>query len=309
MSDILENSKTDKQLTLPAYISPSRLKDFELCPQKFYYGSIERIPQKPTIAQLTGTLAHSVFQMIFTHPPVERSVDLAKAYVQSAWEVLVNPTKPPSETRSIYEDNLRKEQNLYSIVAGSYEARRAESMRDGYLELMKTSSLEELLENVSEIVENYFTLEHPERFTPEARELQLKAEILGIPLLGYLDRLDRFVTSKGEERWYISDYKTGKIPGDRFLEESFFAMKVYALLIKELQGIDVYQLRLIYVKYSGDGAIKRKNLTQEDLEETKAKIDKLWKAIVFDFKNDSWEPRVNKLCGWCDFKEICPAFT
>ncbi|MCB0321667.1 MAG: hypothetical protein KDD60_12135, partial [Bdellovibrionales bacterium] len=48
--------------------------------------------------------------------------------------------------------------------------------------------------------------------------------------------------------------------------------------------------------------------TQKVSEGTDRQVNDLWKKIRKDHKNSSWKPKPSKLCSWCYFKDICPAF-
>jgi putative RecB family exonuclease len=126
-------------------------------------------------------------------------------------------------------------------------------------------------------------------------------------LHGFIDRLDR-VEQEGKERWFITDYKTGKVPSDRFLADNFFAMKVYAALYRSIHKIKVEQLRLVYVKERGRTSVKTMNVTDAMLRETEREMSRIWAEIRDFAARDYWPTKVGKLCPWCDFQDICPAF-
>ena len=54
----------------------------------------------------------------------------------------------------------------------------------------------------------------------------------GLLLRGFVDRLD--VAPDGAMR--VVDYKTGRSPGTRFMEEALFQMRFYALVLWRLRG-------------------------------------------------------------------------
>jgi len=49
-------------------------------------------------------------------------------------------------------------------------------------------------------------------------------------------------------------------------------------------------------------------LQEGDLEETREELLFLWKGIVQAWENDSFPAKPGKLCEWCSFKSICPAW-
>ena len=197
---------------LPTRLSPSRAKDFEQCPRLFFYKTIAHLESPPTVATAKGTLAHVAFERLFDHPRPDRNPATALAYVEPAWRSLVDPlvergTVAPDSP----EFRIREAGGLWreSVESGSVDEDRRLRQARAYRELAPAGSEAEagLLAQARAAVENYFTIERPWNFDPEARELHLQAEAAGVTLHGFIDRLDRYTTSAGEERWVITDYK------------------------------------------------------------------------------------------------------
>ena len=116
------------------------------------------------------------------------------------------------------------------------------------------------------------TIEDPRSFDPLERERWVRGSIEDLNLRGILDRMDR--NEKGE--LIIVDYKSGKAPMAKYKEPRFFALKLYALLIKEELGEMPAELKLIYLKNSTIHTLKIK---EEDLIESKKEILEIWENI------------------------------
>ena len=101
------------------------------------------------------------------------------------------------------------------------------------------------------------TIEDPTSFDPLERERWVRGSIEDLNLRGILDRMDR--NEKGE--LIIVDYKSGKAPMAKYKEPRFFALKLYALLIKEELGEILAELKLIYLKNSTIHTLKIKKKT------------------------------------------------
>jgi len=112
------------------------------------------------------------------------------------------------------------------------------------------------------LLNNYMTIEDPTSFDPLERERWVRGSIEDLNLRGILDRMDR--NEKGE--LIIVDYKSGKAPMAKYKEPRFFALKLYALLIKEEIGEMPAELKLIYLKNSTIHTLK---INEEDLIESK----------------------------------------
>jgi putative RecB family exonuclease len=300
---------------LPKRLSPSRASDFAQCPQLFYYKTICGIATPNTIATTRGSIAHGAFERIFDHPAGERTPEIACTYIRPTWEEMVNPTLDEDE-----------------FPEGSDQRRKALERAADYRQLAPEGSDVEadLLATAEQMVRNWFLMERANNFSPlelelpdgrriDGRELHVAADMFGVNLHGFIDRLDRWVAPNGEVVWSISDYKTGKVPGegkkyskatmDRIRYESFFAMRVYAVLCQEMLGITPKYLRLIYVKTGDrDQGIKPLRVTDKILRDTKEQVRAIWKGITKSAQTGQWETRTGPLCNFCDFHDICPAF-
>jgi len=300
---------------LPERLSPSRAKEFDQCPRRFWFGTIQGCTTPPTPATLKGNVFHSVFELLFDLPRAERTKEQARAMVAPSLRVLRYPNLEREHVaEGSVEAQIREATGRWHDVlkADPVAERRALSDARDLAAVVPEGSSEEaaLLTATDAVVENYFDqeLERPWNFDPVARELHLEADVGGLVLHGFIDRLDRYATSGGDERWVISDYKTGKVPRDRYLDEAFFAMKVYALLLSETQGVTPFSLRLLYVGAPRGGADRRVPVDEALLETTRTTMQRLWQSMVQSAHDDVWETKKGPLCGWCHFKAYCPAF-
>ena len=48
--------------------------------------------------------------------------------------------------------------------------------------------------------------------------------------------------------------------------------------------------------------------TAADLLATEKKVEAVWAAISRATETGVWQPNRSKLCNWCSFQEICPAW-
>jgi putative RecB family exonuclease len=255
---------------LPVKLSPSRITDYIQCPKLFYYKSMLGHSTPATVATCKGTLAHYAFEKVFDHPREERTAENAVPYVRVHWAEI--------------------------------------SSKPEYLNLTPDeASLEVMICDAEQLVRNWFNVERPHQFDPADRELYLKAETAGIDVHGFIDRLDKLETPNGV-RWYISDYKTGKTPADQYLEKAFFAMNVYALLATKVLGIDVYELRLVYVKNGSRDDIRRQKVDSASLKKTETKLGSTWKSMKRNAESGDFPARKSVLCQWCHFQSECPAW-
>ncbi|WP_201774458.1 RecB family exonuclease [Demequina sediminicola] len=148
----------------------------------------------------------------------------------------------------------------------------------------------------------YFTMENPQRLEPNAREEFVELQLPDGPLLrGFIDRVD--VAPDGSIR--IIDYKTGKTPRPQYGQKERFQMKFYALLVERLRGRRPAILQLLFLKDGGTLVLRP---TAEDLDLVEHEIRELWNDITHAASTGQFRPQKSKLCDWCHFQELCPAF-
>ena len=203
-------------------------------------------------------------------------------------------------------------QRLFDLPA---EKRRPEVLYDlfrtAWSELRTDDEFEGMFASVEEerawgieslqLLANYFSIEDPASFDPIDRELDMLEDLDGITIRGILDRMEE--TPDG--RLVITDYKTGKAPPERYAIPAFFALKIYALLIRRRMGRTPDAIKLIYLN---GPTVYEIPVSDAQLEAMDRQLRALWAAIDRAIEEDNFPPRVGKLCDWCSFQEICPAF-
>lgn len=169
-------------------------------------------------------------------------------------------------------------------------------------ELVPEEDMLGFLVECRELLKGYFRMENPQGFDADSTERYVHMVLPnGVPVRGFIDRVD--VAPTGEVR--VVDYKTGKKPPRRFSEQAFFQMRFYALVYWRLFGRIPDQLRLMYLK-----VIDSLYLTPgpQELEYFERDLGRLWASVVADGEAGTFRPKTSKLCGWCSFQDICPAF-
>ena len=139
---------------LPPSLSPSRLADFQACPRRYQYASVERIPQPASYATAKGRFVHLIFEKLMDLEAPARTPDAARSFVAPALEEILTP-------------QVREEISMDEVL----EAR--------------------LLAETAVIIERYFTMEDPRRVVTEGIEQRVGVTVGDTPLFGIIDRLDR----------------------------------------------------------------------------------------------------------------------
>lgn len=159
-----------------------------------------------------------------------------------------------------------------------------------------------LLQSTGELLDSYFALEDPRRLEPAEREVMVEGTLpSGVHLKGFVDRLDR--SAAGDLR--VVDYKSGKSPAEAFEGKALFQLRFYALLLWRSTGVLPRLLRLYYLRdrevldYSPDAA---------DLTSLERQLEAIAAAITKARETGDFRHKPSKLCGWCDYQALCPAF-
>ena len=160
----------------------------------------------------------------------------------------------------------------------------------------------QLLVDARTLLRGYFTMENPLGFDAHAQEMPVDFTLPnGVPVRGFIDRVD--IAQTGEVR--VVDYKTGKKPLPRYSQDAQFQMRFYALVYWRLFGVVPTQLKLMYLKVMDSMILTP---SREELEYFERDLAELWWKIEADGKAGSFRPQQSKLCGWCAFQSLCPAF-
>jgi len=272
MSTAVQTAPPRRREPLPqrtAALSPSRAADFMACPMLYRFRVIDRLPSPPSPAAARGTLVHAVLERLFDLPADDRTPERAVELLAPEWERLVE-----------------EEPDLATLLSD-----------DGLDAPDRTS----WFADAAELVDTWFTLEDPTRLEPAERELYVEADVGGLTLRGYVDRLD--VAPNGAMR--VVDYKTGRSPSEYFEAKAMFQMRFYALVLWRMRGVVPTMLQLVYL---GNRELLRYSPDEADLLATERKVKALWTAIERAATTGDWRPSPSKLCDWCEHRAICPAW-
>ena len=69
-------------------LSPSRAADFKTCPLLYRFRTIDRLPERKSLAAVRGTLVHAVLEKLYDLPAARRTVAAAQELVEPAWAEL-----------------------------------------------------------------------------------------------------------------------------------------------------------------------------------------------------------------------------
>ncbi|MDX1657317.1 MAG: PD-(D/E)XK nuclease family protein [Nitriliruptorales bacterium] len=125
-------------------------------------------------------------------------------------------------------------------------------------------------------------------------ELPLGDEAL---VVGAIDRVD--VSDDGDLR--VVDYKTNRRVKNRARVAGSLQLAIYALACEWLYGRLPVSVSLDFVVAGVEIELPIDDL---DLDGARAAAIETARGV----RNEAYEPTPNRLCGWCDFRSLCPAW-
>jgi len=149
-----------------------------------------------------------------------------------------------------------------------------------------------------EVLERYY-LRHAADFRlPVAVEQRFEIPMDGYVLTGVIDRVDRHPDGSYE----VVDYKTNrKLPEISRLRNDL-QLPIYQMASRELWGITPSKLTFYYL------VIEQRFSTRPfDTPSLQAVRERL-RRVAEGISSGNFQPAPNRLCPWCSFRDVCPAF-
>ena len=253
----------------PDGLSPSRVNQIETCPRQYQYTSIEKLPERKKMATYRGTVFHAVLETMFL-----RTVET-----------------PADRTVELTLDIMRE--LLPELLSDEIAAE---------MELDETGR-QVFVRDLAKYIRTYFTMEDPTQIVTEGIEVRYDLDMGGFGLRGILDRLDR----RPDGMLEIVDYKTGKVPQDKYKASALLPSKIYAYLCREILGEVPVAIRLMYVQFGKQLVV---NVTDDDLRYAEKRVRDAWDKISTWYDDGYFPPIRNNLCDkWCAFRDICPLYS
>jgi len=157
------------------------------------------------------------------------------------------------------------------------------------------------LEESRRLLRNYFRLEDPRSLAASRLEWWVEYELADIHLRGIIDRLEE----RPDGSWVLTDYKTGRVPGETRELTAFFGLRFYALVCWRAFGVMPREIRLVYLS---DPAVLTLNPHEQMLVSFERQIQALSAAIRRAIDKDDWRTRPSPFCMSCSFQSMCPAW-
>ena len=158
------------------------------------------------------------------------------------------------------------------------------------------------LEDSARLLRNYFKLEDPRMLSASRLEWWVEYELTDIHLRGVIDRLEE----RPDGTWVLTDYKTGRVPGESRELSAFFGLRFYALVCWRAFGVIPREIRLVYL---ADPAVLTLKPNERMLVAFERQMLALASAIRRSADHDDWRTRPSPFCMSCSFHDRCPAWS
>ena len=160
---------------------------------------------------------------------------------------------------------------------------------------------QDLLDDAERLVRNSFLIEDHTAVNSIGIELKLEVRVGSLVLRGIIDRLD--LEPNGD--LIVTDYKTGKVPSERFEAGKLGGVHFYAFMCEQLFGRRPAKVQLLFL---GEPLAIIATPTEQSIRFLPKKASAIWQAVERACETEDFRPRTGPLCSMCSYKQWCPAF-
>ncbi len=262
-------------------LSYSSYRTYLECPQRWKYLYIERRPELPRGYFTFGRVVHSVLETLVRPLVVPLARRVSAQDTQRTLDEWPEPTAAPPTGSWMAADDLLA---LYDRTWSG----------EGYSSPEEEARYRALGRDLLLRYHEHLSRERPR---PVSVEEHLEARWDGIPVHGYVDRIDR-TPSGGLE---VVDYKTSRELSGEDAKDSD-QLSLYQVLVESNYAEPVERLTLYHLRsLTPLRARPRAKSTLERLHDRLGTVSDGIRAGAF-------EPTPGRFCARCDFQSICPEF-
>ena len=226
-----------------------------------------------------------------------------------AIEQLPEPVSGPAARGSLIHAVLER---LFSEPAGTRTPQRAEELLQALWNQVRDEpefrpdgmgAIEEdaWLAESKMLLANYFKLEDPRTLHASRLEWWIEYDLREFQLRGIIDRLEE----RPDGSWVLTDYKTGRVPGESRELAAFFGLRFYALVCWRAFGVIPKEIRLVYL---ADPVVLTLNPHERMLLAFERQMSALGTAVKRSIATGDWRTRPSPFCMSCSFQNRCPAW-
>ena len=196
----------------------------------------------------------------------------------------------------------RTVEHLRALAAANWAGRGWQEKVESLTEPM--GSVADFKRQAFSCMTNLYQLENPQETDFDGMETEVMVAVEGVQMKGFIDRF-----AFADDGIVISDYKTGKIPNERYTSEDdkFFQLLAYALMLQESDQETTSRVQLLYL---AKPVVHELAVTPVRLSIAKGTIVETKESLDNSCATGEFHCATGKLCDWCHYKKtgVCPAF-
>lgn len=256
---------------------PTQIETFRNCPRKFMFDRTPEIRdryRRPSEPLYVGICVHDALDSLFNLPAPRRTYETLVQLLREAWA-----------GRNLRPGRRAQRAREREVVFGTDRNREA-AAGERAKKLLRWFVETQDLSLAPATRESFFEVPFAER------------HILG----GKIDRIDRLP----DGTYRIVDYKTGKAKSEDFLRKYDLQLAAYSVIARRQFG-PVSRCVMLYLEAEQEVGFEpnREWLASKE-EEIRLLLDAIEEEQSRPDGPAKFPPTPNVLCGWCDYRELCP---
>ncbi len=264
-------------------LSYSSLRTYLECPLRWKFLYVDKLPEAPRSYFSFGRTIHSVLE------------ELVRPFLV--------PEAVPRKSAGASQRRLDEWQAGEAMVEGHPQPLTKDQLlatydrlwvREGYASPEEEHRYKGLGENLLLRYYDQFLEEHPR---PVAIEEYLQSTLDGIPVHGYVDRID--LTSRGGLE--VLDYKTSREMAAHEARQSD-QLTLYQVLVENNYALPVEHLTLYHLRSLTPHRSAARSPT------TLAHLSQKVGEVADGIRSQRFDPTPGRQCERCDFRALCPEF-
>jgi len=267
-------------VAVAAPLSYSSYRTYLECPLRWKYLYIDRLPEAPRGYFTFGRVVHSVLEELLRPLVVPAARKAGESETQRTlddWQGKERAAPPPPMSRA----------DLLAAYDRAW-------LSDGYGSAEEEARYRSLGRDLLGKYYDQLEVEHPR---PVSVEEHLEARWDGIPIHGYIDRIDR-TPDGGLE---VVDYKTSReLSADDALESE--QLSIYQVLVESNYAEPVESLTLYHLR-----SLTPLRVPARPRDALVTLYDKMG-TVADGIRAQAYEPTPGRHCSRCDFRSMCPEF-
>jgi putative RecB family exonuclease len=262
-------------------LSYSSYRTYLECPQRWKFLYLDKLPETPRGYFTFGRVVHSVLEELVRPLVVPTARRMGEADSQRTLDEWHAPAAPTAGEPWMTPEGLLALYDRYWTG-------------DGYVSVEEEARYRAL---GRDLLLRYYEHLLQERPRPVAVEEHLEARWNGIPVHGYIDRIDRTDTGGLE----IVDYKTSRELSNEDAKDSD-QLSLYQVLVESNYTEPVERLTLYHLR-----SLTPLRTEPRDRDSLTTLHDRLG-TVSDGIRTDAFEPNPGRHCARCDFRSLCPEF-